>query len=45
MKPFAPLQLEDQIAKREQKLSVEKLHVQAYVSRIQEIAASMDLST
>ncbi|XP_066459701.1 protein SFI1 homolog isoform X1 [Eleutherodactylus coqui] len=38
-------QLEEQIEKREQKLSLEKLHVQAYVGRIQEIAASMDLST
>ncbi|XP_056386323.1 protein SFI1 homolog isoform X2 [Hyla sarda] len=36
-------QLEAQIEKREQKLSVEKLHIQAYVIRIQEIAASMDL--
>ncbi|XP_069817325.1 protein SFI1 homolog [Dendropsophus ebraccatus] len=38
-------QLEDQIEKREQKLSVEKRHIQAYVSRIQEIAASMNLAT
>ncbi|KAM3939555.1 protein SFI1 homolog [Leptodactylus fuscus] len=38
-------QLEEQIEKREQELSVEKLHVQAYVRRVQEIAASMALST
>ncbi|XP_073529903.1 protein SFI1 homolog isoform X2 [Phyllobates terribilis] len=37
-------QLEEQIKERELKLSVEKVNVQAYVSRIQEIAASMDLS-
>ncbi|XP_077149985.1 protein SFI1 homolog isoform X1 [Ranitomeya variabilis] len=37
-------QLEEQIKKREQKLSVEKVNVQTYVGRIQEIAASMDLS-
>ncbi|XP_040272381.1 protein SFI1 homolog isoform X2 [Bufo bufo] len=38
-------QLEEQIEKREQKLSGEKLHVEDSVSRIQKIAASMDLST
>ncbi|KAG8597064.1 hypothetical protein GDO81_002157 [Engystomops pustulosus] len=36
-------QLEEQIKRREQKLSVEKVRVQNYVQRIQEIATSMDL--